>query len=40
LFNNLKFEENKYNGIMMFYIGGIEEEKKDVWDELDSKAGF
>jgi hypothetical protein len=40
LFNNLKFEENKYNGIMMFYIGGIEEGKKDVWDELDSKAGF
>jgi hypothetical protein len=40
LFNNLNFEENKYNGIMMFYIGGIEDGKKDVWDELDSKAGF
>lgn len=43
-FHNIPIHESKYNGIMMFYIGG--EKKKDqnevddVWDELDKKAGF
>ena len=37
-FYKIKFEENKYNGVMMFYIG--EEKEQDVWDELDKKAGF
>jgi hypothetical protein len=36
-FYDIKFEESKYNGVMMFYIG--EEKKEDIWDELDKKAG-
>jgi hypothetical protein len=41
IFYNIKFEESKYNGLIMFYIGGeIEPAPVDVWDELNSKAGF
>jgi hypothetical protein len=39
-FHNILFEEGKYNGVIMFYIGGEEVKESDVWDELDTKAGF
>jgi len=35
LFHNIPFEESKYNGVMMFYIGSND---SDVWDELNEKA--
>jgi hypothetical protein len=35
LFHNIPFEESKYNGVMMFYIGSYD---SDVWDELNEKA--
>jgi hypothetical protein len=38
-FHNIAFEENKYNGVMMFYIGEpAKVEEKDIWDELNDKA--
>lgn len=39
-FYNIKFEESKYNGVQMFFIGGVDNQKDDVWDELNKKAGF
>lgn len=42
-FYKIRFDESKYNGVMMFYIGGqtVEQPKeKDIWDELNDKAGF
>lgn len=40
-FHNLQFEENKYNGVMMFYIGSEDKPdgEEDIWDELNKKAG-
>jgi hypothetical protein len=35
-FHNIDFEENKYNGVVMFYIGGTKSD--DIWDELNDKA--
>jgi len=39
-FNKIKFDESKYNGVQMFYIGGEDIVKDEIWDELDKKAGF
>ena len=39
-FHKINFEESKYNGVMMFYIGGINEQDADVWDELNQKTPF
>jgi hypothetical protein len=35
-FHNIDFEENKYNGVVMFYIGRTKSD--DIWDELNDKA--
>jgi hypothetical protein len=42
LFHNIYFEESKYNGVMMFYIGTpeIEDKEDDIWDELNKKVGL
>jgi hypothetical protein len=39
-FHNINFEESKYNGVMMFYIGGVDVQDADVWDELNQKTPF
>jgi hypothetical protein len=39
-FHNIKFDEGKYNGVMMFYIGGDDAQESDVWDELNQQTGF
>jgi hypothetical protein len=39
-FYNIKFEESKYNGIQMFYIGNDNTEKDEIWDELSKKCIF
>ena len=35
VFHNLDFEENKYNGVMMFYIGNT----ADIWDTIEQNNG-
>jgi hypothetical protein len=32
-FYNIHFQEGKYNGVMMFYIGGKEQVKQDNWEQ-------
>jgi hypothetical protein len=40
IFHEIEFEEEKYNGVVCFYIGGGKKKDEDVWDELNRKAGF
>lgn len=40
IFHEIDFEEEKYNGVVCFYIGGGKKKDEDVWDELNRKAGF
>ena len=37
-FHNISLSEEKFNGIVCFYIG--DQTAADVWDELNNKAGF
>lgn len=37
----IPFEESKYNGVINFYIGiSVTEEKDEIWDEINEKAGL